>query len=651
MSGIVGLWNLAGRPVDLPVLQRMSATLHHRGPDGEGHRVAGAVGFAHQRSWATPEEVGEIQPLVGPDGMMLAFDGRIDNRDELRRSLRLAAGASDAAYVLAAYQQWGEQAAERLNGDFAFAVYDSARRRLVLVRDAVGVRPLYFFRSSRLFVFGSEIKALLAHPEVPLQPDNDGLADFLMFSSRPLDRQDVTCFAGISALVPAHVAVVTPEAISTRRYWDFDTGRSETLGSFDDYAEAFRERFAEAVRRRIRSARPVAVSVSGGLDSSSIMCQSEVLRRANPGTVPPLVGISYTGAQGSDADEERYLLDLEREYGIAVVRFPMEPLVGLVNGTAEQVRAIESPFLDYLWGVTRNLHLEAQRRGARVLLSGHWGDQFLFCPDYLVDLFRRFAWADIWRHLREYRHWLGGSHARALARRFVRDLARRHVPDLFVPPLKWVRSRLARPVRARSWFSDRFLKQSLRFAHQPASFGRWFHSAQAQAIYLEARSKYHVHCMEWENKAAALFGQDAAFPFLDRDLISFLMAVPGDIQNRHGVPRAMLRAAMQHILPPSVAQRNWKADFTQLVNAGLERDYAHIAGTLTERSLAVGLGYLDRDRLRGELNEVMNQLRGPECVAGWELADLFALELWLQLFLSDDVREPREFHESQERIA
>ena len=126
----------------------------------------------------------------------------------------------------------------------------------------------------------AEIKGLLAHPDVPLRPDDGGLADFLMLGARPMDRQDVTCFAGISALVPAHVAIVTPTGATTHRYWDFDTGRALRLGSFDEYAEAFREHFAEAVRRRTRSRSGVAVSVSGGLDSSSVFCQAEQLRRA-----------------------------------------------------------------------------------------------------------------------------------------------------------------------------------------------------------------------------------------------------------------------------------------------------------------------------------------------------------------------------------
>src|SRR5260221_484061 len=156
MSGIVGLWNLDGRPVDEAVLARMSATLAHRGPDGEGRRLCGPAGLACQHVWVTSEEVGEVQPLVGRTGAALVMDGRLDNREELLPALDLPRSSSDAACALSAYETWGERFAERLNGDFALAVYDERAQRLLLVRDAIGIRPVYYFRSGRMFAFASE---------------------------------------------------------------------------------------------------------------------------------------------------------------------------------------------------------------------------------------------------------------------------------------------------------------------------------------------------------------------------------------------------------------------------------------------------------------------------------------------------------------
>ena len=634
MSGIVGVWNLDGRPLDPAVLSHMSAALRHRGPDGEGRRMAGPFGMACQHLWVTPEEVGEIQPLSGRAGVMLAMDGRLDNRDELLPALGLPRTASDAACVLAAYDAWGQRFAERLNGDFAIAIFEEPRHRLLLARDSIGIRPLYFFRNDRLFGFASEIKALLAHPDVPTRPDDEGIADYLLISSRPVDRQEVTCFAGISALVPAHLATITPERTATRRYWDFDAGRAIRLRAFDEYAEAFRERFEEAVRRRTRSAHPVAISVSGGLDSSSIFCQALRLPRADAASRPTIVGISHPGAEGSDADEQRYVSAIEHDYGVTIDRFAIERLAGVADTIDEQIGASEAPLVDYMWGVTREVHYRASARGARVLLTGHWGDQVFFSSAYLVDLFRRLSWREIRRHTREYARWSGAAEARVLSRRFVVDVARHHLPRAWVPPFKWVRRRLLGVERPKPWFTEAFLRRALRFAGRPATLGEGFHSAQARAIYFEARSKYHVHCMEWHNKLGARYGLDAAFPVLDRDLLAFLMAIPGEIQNRNGAPRALLREAMRGILPEQVRRRPGKADFSYIVNNGVEQDVAAISRALSPQSLGVRLGYLDPARLASAISGLAADLAGPDCLNSWDLADLFGLEVWLQVFLS-----------------
>jgi asparagine synthase (glutamine-hydrolysing) len=630
MSGIAGIWNLDGRPADGAVLSRMSTTLRHRGADGEGRRIHGSTALACQHLWVTPEDVGEVQPLVA-NGVVLVMDGRLDNRDELIPALRLSRKISDAACALAAYHAWGERFAEKLNGDFAIAVFDERSRQLVLCRDAIGLRPLYYYRGDRVFVFASEIKALLAHPDVPCRPDDEGVADYMLHTARPLDAQHVTCFSGVSALAPAHLAAVTSERFLTRQYWDFDTGHTIRLRSFDAYVEAFRERFAEAVRRRIRSAYPIAVSLSGGLDSSSIFCQAEELRRHARTPCPRIVGVSYVGDTGTDADERQYLTDIERQYHVELERFPIEPLVGLVDGAEDQIRAIEAPFFDYMWGVTRELHSRATANGARVLLTGTWGDQMLFSCGYLIDMFRRLAWLGVWRHLREYREWIGAPVAREVARRFAVDLVRQHLPRPLIPPIKYFR-RLTRPPRPQGCYSPGFLKSALRFADRPAAIGHGFHSVQAKSLYMQARSKYHVHCLEWNNKIGASRSMDTALPFLDRDLVAFLMAIPGEVQNWNGVPRALLREALRGVLPEPIRRRNWKADFSEVVNSGVSHDAAIVAQTLSTNALAVKFGYLDADRLAPEVARLASGLNGPDCVSSWTLADLFGLEVWLEVF-------------------
>ena len=632
MSGITGAWNLDGQPLSPERLSTMSGRLRHRGRNGEGRRIDGAAGFACQHNWVTPEEHDEHQPIIGRSGTMLVFDGRLDNRAQLISALDADPALSDATLVLAAFQSWDTGFAERLNGDFALALFDPSRERLLLARDAMGIRPLYYFSSPRLFAFATEIKALLAHPDIPVAPDDEGVADFMLIGSRPLDRQEITCFRNISAVVPAHFVTVTPRAVVARRYWDFSTQTALRFSSFDEYVEAFGGHFQEAVKRRARSRYPVAMSVSGGLDSSSIFCQAETLRREGQVTASAIAGVSYISDR-IESDEQHFLEEIAKQYGVTFNTFALEPLTGLVGGAQQQAATIEAPFVDYMFGGTQELHTRAAATGARSLLSGHWGDQVLFSTAYLLDLLHRGAWPSIWRHTKRYASFFGPAATRRARRRLVIDAARSAVPRSVAQPLKWLKLHIAGRGRPKPWFTAAFLDSALKYRYRLATFDRPFHSAHARAVYIEARSKYHVQCMEWNNKVAASYGLDAAFPFLDRDLLGFLMAIPGEIHANDGVPRVLLREAMRGILPEKIRARTWKSDFTPFVNVGLSADAKAILQSLHADCLGVKFGYLDAGKLSPELARLAEGLNRDDCVASWSLADTYGLEMWLRVFL------------------
>ena len=631
------MWHLDRRPIDRGLIRTMAGRMRHRGPDGERNRIDGSVAFSCQHLWVSVEDHGAYQPIVGESRAMIVMDGRLDNRSELLPALALDRRVSDAQCVLAAYEKWPESFAERLNGDFAIGIFDHRERRLLLVRDAIGVRPLYYFQTRRLLVFASEIKALLAHPDIEPLPDDEGVADFMLVGARPLDHQELTCFQGVASVVPAHVVTVTPSGVTRRRYWDFDTTRRLRYGSFGEYVEAFGSHLKEAVVRRSRSAHPLAISVSGGLDSSSVFCQATALRREGAIGAPAIAGICYVSDR-HETDEQQYVRDIESMYGVAVDRFAIEPRTGMVRGVRDQVTAIEAPFVDYMWGVTRELHVRAAATGARSMLSGHWGDQMLFSTAYLIDLLRAGAWRTIWQHTKEYSRYFGDEETAMRRRLLLFDAVRYHVPRIIAPPLKWLRLRVFERRQPRPWFSPRFLAAALRRRYRLATFERRFHSAHAQAVYVEARSKYQVQCMEWNAKVGALHALDVAFPFLDRDLIGFLMAIPGDIHARAGVPRVLLREAMRGVLPDSIRARTWKSDFSGFVNTGIRDDAAAILQAMSADCLGVRCGYLAADRLAPELARLAAASETADCVDSWDLADTYGLEMWLQVFWGPGLR-------------
>jgi asparagine synthase (glutamine-hydrolysing) len=376
--------------------------------------------------------------------------------------------------------------------------------------------------------------------------------------------------------------------------------------------------------------------VSGGLDSSSVFCQAETLRRSPGNSLPGLIPLSYV-SERHETDEQHFLADIEAQFGVRIDRFPIEPRTGLVRGAEEQVAAIEAPFVDYMWGVTRELQERAAAGGARSLLSGHWGDQMLFSPAYLIDLLQRGAVTSIWQHTKAYARYFGEDETSRRRRFLLIDACRELVPRAIAPPLKWLRLRLFENRQPKGWFTPAFLNRALKDRYRLATVDRPFHSAHARAVYIQARSKYQVQCMDWNNKTGALHGLDMAFPFLDRDLIGFLMAIPGEVHARDGVPRALLREAMNGVLPEPIRARSWKSDFSAFVNMGLSQDAAEILRTLHENCLGVTFGYFDAGRLAPELARLAASLESADCVSSWDLGDTYSLEMWLRVFLGHTV--------------
>ncbi|HYM23839.1 MAG TPA: asparagine synthase-related protein, partial [Vicinamibacterales bacterium] len=380
MSGILGIWHPDGRPADRAELARLAATIRHRGGDAEGLRIDGAAGLAVHIRRVTPESARETQPVVDDQGAMLAFDGRLDDRDDLIAALDGDGGVSrespDSSLVLAAYRRLGEACLARLNGDFALAVHDPRRRRLLLARDAIGVRPLYYHATPQLVIFASEIKAIVAHPDVPARPDDETLADFLFTRFTGAPPTPRTFFEHVSSVLPGYAVIVDAGGVRMAPYWDFDAARAVRFARYGDYVDAFREHFDRAVRRRLRCVRPTAVSVSGGLDSSAIFCAAHRIVRCD-GRVTPPIGVAQTFPDGSPSDEKVFLADLERSSGSPILRLH-DPPVGMTDSCRDAIWHSEMPFLDGQWNATHALLSAARQCGAPVLLTGHWGDQFLF---------------------------------------------------------------------------------------------------------------------------------------------------------------------------------------------------------------------------------------------------------------------------------
>jgi asparagine synthase (glutamine-hydrolysing) len=634
MSGIGGSWNLDGRPLDRSTLGAMSESLVHRGSDADGLWVGDCAGLFCRLRRVTPESGGEQQPWVHPAGTALVFDGRLDSRDDcfslLTDDPQITRACSDAALVAAVYRKVGDRFCDYLSGDFALGLFDSRDRRLLLARDAIGARPLYYYSDGATFVFASEIKGLLCHPAVVCSPDATQLAHLMFRVPLPATSNGLTFLRDIRSVAPAHLMIVSPDRCNSRRYWDFDGHRQMRLGSFSEYAEGFRHHFQTAVRRRMRSAFPVGCSVSGGVDSSSIFCTAEAIRRQQPGRHPALIGASLTYAEGSASDEQVFLREIERRYGVEMMRIPADPK-GLLEGVHEELWHVESPTLDVQWSITHTLRSAIGRAGARVLLTGQWADGVLFNRAYLTDLLRRLRFFTIHAHQKESRRWTDADPKSW--RSLGADLVRHALPPRVRYALRATRNRLVAPPDVQQAFTRAF-RTLARGSPHGATAQRSFRSAHARSVYEYVRSPYEVLYMEWNNKAAAMTGLDVAFPFLDRDLLSFLMAVPGEIATWRGIHKALLREAMRGVVPSKIRRRSSKADFTDVVNASLILAFDQVVKCMQRDPLAVRYGFVNSS-VGSEIGRMRSRVQATDCMMTWNVSDIVGLELWLQIFCGE----------------
>jgi asparagine synthase (glutamine-hydrolysing) len=319
-SAFALLFHRDGAAADPAGLGAVLRSLAHRGPDGCDLWTRGPFALGHQRFWTTPEEVGERQPLAGTGGRCrLLFDGRLDNRQELAAALGLEAdgGAfSDAALVLRAYERWQERSLERLLGPFALAVVDLPERRVLLGRDALGDRTLFYVLRPELLAVASEESALLALPGVSSRLEEESLARFFAVQA---PASGATFFAAVRELPPAHGIAVEGTRVRAWRHWEAGPEPRLRLRGDREYAERFAATLAAAVRCRLRSTAPVAVMMSGGLDSTAVAALAARERRG--GGAGEVRTLSWTFDELAECDERRYMDAVVERWGLPALRF------------------------------------------------------------------------------------------------------------------------------------------------------------------------------------------------------------------------------------------------------------------------------------------------------------------------------------------
>ncbi len=368
MCGIAGiLYADAGRPVEPAVLARMACAVAHRGPDGEGFWHEPGVGLAHRRL-SIIDLVGGAQPLGNEDGsVQVVFNGEIYNYRSLRKDLEARGHCfrtdSDTEVLVHLYEDDSDRLVEKLRGMFAFALWDRPRKRLLLARDRVGIKPLYVYRDDEKLLFGSELKAILAYPGLPRSVDPAALEGYLAFGMVPGPK---TIFRGIEKLPAAHVLAVSPgrSGVGPVRYWQLRMD-PDPRPTAEEWQEAIRAKVDEAVRLHLIADVPVGAFLSGGVDSSVVVASAAAHVNG------PLQTFSI-GFEDDALSELPYARGVARRFGTRHVEEVVTPhAVELVD---ELTHYYDEPFADSS-AVPTYLVARLAARGVKVVLSGDGGDE------------------------------------------------------------------------------------------------------------------------------------------------------------------------------------------------------------------------------------------------------------------------------------
>ena len=610
MSAIVGIYYIDGRPVDRMVLMRMVNHVSNWSADDQNIWSNGSTGFGHCMHYTTPQSLGEKLPLSYMDRFAITADARIDNRQEIMAELSLGnenlATITDSELILKAYDKWGEHCPEHLLGDFSFAIWDQSRRRLFCARDPMAVKPFFYYHSDRLFVFASSISAILQNLEVPQKLNELRLAFFL---ARVYDDKITTFYKDIIRLSGGHTLVVENGRLRIRQYWVLDPEHEIRLSSNEEYEEAMLEIFFKSVHCRLRSAFPVGSMLSGGLDSSSIVCAARKIIQNSGGQ--PLHTFSAIFPERAKLDpridERRYITAVSNLSNLVhhnVIADRCTPLLDILWNQAEPIPA-PNAYLDWL------IFRAASQQDIRILLSGLDGDTTVsYGYELFAELTRRGQWIKLLREIRAACRSLGWPFWGVIRVLCLRPL----LPKSLVGAYRFVRGRsshsLINGVKLNQVFSERVgLEDHLQVQRKKEENVGRRSPRQIHLHHITAGLLSNMTDMLWvvaDNSAI-----DLRFPYFDRRLIEFCLALPIDQKMQNGESRSIMRRAMQGILPPIVRLRLHKGSLSANFDKGLLEHEEKLIRDILANHMDIISDYVDAEDLKSSFEKyITDPLQG-----------------------------------------
>ena len=612
MSVQFGKCNLDGKRLDPGDFEAVRRVLAPYGPDGEASLDKDNFGIIYQALHVTKESRRERQPHVLPRGTVITWDGRLDNREELIGRLRgeLTCDSTDLDIVAAAYRIWGTQAFAMLVGDWALSILQPDENSLILAKDFVGARPLYYSVDRYQVTWCSVLDPLLLFSRRSFELHEEYLAGWLAFLPAP----HLTPYEGVHSVPASSFLRITKAGIRLQAYWEFDPAKRLSYATDAAYEEHFRQVFAESVQRRLRSETPIMAELSGGMDSSSVVCMADQIIAKGQAQTPRLDTVSYFDESEPNWNEHCYFTKVEEERGRTGYHIDVgsqhyfkfqEPGNGFFSSPGS-VHQASTASLEFETALSSS--------NSRVVLSGVGGDEFLGgVPSAVPELADLLAASKLRIFFQRLKVWaLDGKEA---CLHLLLETIREFLPD----SIRSFRGHLQPP----NWLAPRFLRKHrdaltgypsrLKFFGPPPSF-------QENLIAL-AGLRRQLACVSL-NPALV---HEKRYPYLDRDLLEFLFSIPPEQLIRPGQRRSLMRRALVEMVPAAILGRKRKAYVTRGPSSALSAEWPSLV-ELTQHMLLAELGIINPPVFTEELEKARNGKSVPVL----HFVRAFEIECWLR---------------------
>ncbi|MFC1966410.1 asparagine synthase (glutamine-hydrolyzing) [Chloroflexota bacterium] len=656
MCGIAGIFNVDGSPLEFELLKRMTDIQAHRGPDDYGFALFNTInsratpfkdeppeaerqqlynlGFGYRRLAIIDLSPTGHQPMGNEENTIwIVHNGEVYNYIEIREELKAKGyrfkSNTDTEVILYSYQEWGTECLQRFNGMWAFAIWDGRSQRLFCARDRLGIKPFYYYYNGKLFIFASEIKALLCHPIVPRKVNEEKVYDFLAVKKG--EYQDDTFFEGIKQLSPAHYFLLDRNGrLEIRRWWDLKKNSAQDDFSGNkgqEYAEHLLALFEDSIKLRVRADVPIGTSLSGGLDSSSIVCLANRILFNNQIIDRQLVGErqkTFSSCfEDSRLDERNFIervvdkTGVERNYVFPEGNRFWEELPQLIW---HQDQPFGGASVYAQWNVMR----QVAQSGVKVLLDGQGADELFggyrrFYTSYLSQIARSGRVVKLFREAKKVSAFEQRSTASFLASALYLLLPFR----LRLMAHQSIFGSASSKVKALNpSFARRFSQRGLAYRKKEEEGVKSIHEASYQATFIITLPQI----LRWADRNSMASSIETRFPFLDYRIVEYAFSLPATQKIRDGWTKWVLRQAMVGIIPEEVRLRRDKLGFPAPEALWLRQGKERITELLSGDILSAE--FINPRFILKNLDSLLSQ----DTTAAPEVWRAINLELWLRMF-------------------